>query len=299
MDDRVRGKRRTIKVNVTIIGGAGRMGRWLIRHFLSQKKDVTISDVRFEEAKRIAESYGVKLAKDNQEAVKEADLIVISTPIRVTPDLLREIAPSVKKDAVVSEISSLKSQVVPILTEMAKQNVKPLSIHPLFGPGAQKLEEERIALIPVVDPSFELKTVENLFPGAEVIVVDAEEHDRAMALTLSLPHFLNMIFASVIGEEDLNALKKLGGTTFTLQLTLSESVMNEDPLLYSSIQMNNEYTVQYLNRFLSKAEEARDWIIKKDEKRFSKFYYYVQGLLSRDEDFYKAYERMYRALEAL
>lgn len=285
-------------MNVTIIGGAGRMGRWLIRHFLGRGENVTISDIRFEEAKRVAESYGVRLAKNNCEAVKETDIVIVSTPIAVTPGLLQEIAPKVKKDAVVSEISSLKSQVIPILTNLAKRNLKPLSIHPLFGPGAQKLEEERVALVPVVDPSFELKMTESLFPGVEVIVVDAEEHDRAMALTLSLPHFANMIFGSVIGEEDLNVLKKLGGTTFTLQLTLSESVMSEDPALYSSIQMNNEYTVQYLNKFLSKAEVFRDWIIKKDEEKFSKFYYYVQGLLSRDEDFSKAYQRMYKALES-
>ena len=135
------------------------------------------------------------------------------------------------------------------------------------------------------------------FPSAEVVAVEAEEHDRAMALTLSLPHFLNILFASVMSEEDLVFLKKLGGTTFTLQLALSESVMTESPELYASIQMNDEYIVRYLERFLSKAENVRDWIAGKDAESFTESYRTAQASLSKDEDFSKSYERMYRALE--
>jgi len=273
------------------------MGRWLVRHFLRQGHNVRISDIKTEETKAFAESVGASFSEDNSEAVEDADLTVVSTPITATPQVLREIAPSVKEDSIVAEISSLKSGVVPVLLGMAETHIKPLSIHPLFGPGVKKLEEEKIALIPVVDASSEVESASRFFPGAEVVVVEAEEHDRAMALTLSLPHFLNILFASVISEENLVFLKKLGGTTFTLQLTLSESVMTESPELYASIQMNDEYTVRYLDRFLSKAENVRDWIAKKDTKSFTEFYSSAQTSLSKDEDFSKSYERMYRALE--
>jgi len=284
-------------LNVTVIGGAGKMGRWLTHHFINQGLEVTISDVRSDEAVAFAKSVGARFSEKNIIAVANADLTVLSTPIPVTPQVLREIYPYLKKDSVVAEISSLKSQVIPVLIEICGWNVRPVSIHPLFGPGARLLEREKLALIPLVDPSFEVELVKKLFPGVEVIVVDAEEHDRAMALTLSLPHFINIIFASTINDEDLNVLKKLGGTTFTLQLTLSESVMNEDAELYTSIQINNEYTSQYLAKFLTRYEMAREWITKKDEEKFAEFYASVQGALSRDEDFHNAYERMYRALE--
>ncbi|MDH5439675.1 MAG: prephenate dehydrogenase/arogenate dehydrogenase family protein [Candidatus Bathyarchaeota archaeon] len=285
-------------MNVSIIGGGGRMGRWLVRHFLSQGHNVRISDIETEEATAFAESVGASFSEDNVEAVEDADLTVVSTPITVAARVLREIAPSVKEDSIVAEISSLKSDVVPVLLEMAETRVKPLSIHPLFGPGIKRLEEEKIALIPVVDLSSEIESVSRFFPGAEVVVVEADEHDRAMALTLSLPHFLNILFASVVSEEDLVFLKKLGGTTFTLQLTLSESVMAESPELYASIQINDEYTVRYLDRFLSKAETVREWIAKKDAKSFTEFYSSAQTSLSKDEDFSKSYERIYKALES-
>lgn len=284
-------------LDVTVIGGAGRMGRWLTRYLTSQRHEVTISDVRSDEAASFAKSVGVSFSRKNTGAVRNADLTIVSTPIPVIPHVLREVSSYLKMNSIVAEISSLKSQIIPVLMEMTDRNVRPLSIHPLFGPGAQRLEEEKVALIPVASLSSEVELVKRIFPSVEVVVVDAEEHDRAMALTLSLPHFVNIIFASTVSEEDLNVLKKLGGTTFTLQLTLSESVMTEDPGLYASIQMNNEYTAQYLDRFLSKCEMVKRWIVGKDEKRFAGFYNTVQGLLSRDEDFHKSYERMYKALE--
>ncbi len=285
-------------MNVAIIGGAGRMGRWLISHFLNQGHEVVISDIKMDEARAIAKSTGVRLAKDNIEAVKDADLTVISTPIEITPNVLLEISSKLRKSTIVLEISSLKAQIIPVLEKMAKRGVRALSIHPLFGPGVQKLAEKKMALIPVLDPSSETRLARELFPDAKMIVIDAEEHDRAMALTLSLPHFMNIIFASIIGEEDLNLLKKLSGTTFTLQLTISEGVMAEDPTLYSSIQMNNKYTVQYLERLTSRAETLKGYVAKEDRENFVQFYKDAQNAISKDTEFHKAYERMYKALEA-
>jgi len=286
-------------LKVAVIGGAGRMGRWFVRHFVNQGEEVAISDIIRSEAESVAMSTGAKVAEHNLEAVEDADLVVVSTPIEVTPKVLEEICSALRPSATIMEISSLKSKVVPVLERIAKRGVKAVSVHPLFGPGVQRLAGERVALIPVSDPTSELRLGRNLFPEAEIVVVDVEEHDRAMALTLSLPHFLNVAFASVVGEEDLNVLKKLGGTTFALQLVLAEAVMTEDPDLYASIQMGNLYTVECLERFLQRAGILRDHVAEKDVRSFSRFYADIRSWISKDRDFGVAYERMYRALEAL
>jgi len=286
-------------VRVAVIGGAGRMGTWLVRYFTSKGYEVTLSDVRRDEAKEIADAEGTKVEKDNLEAAKNADLVVVSTPIEVTPRVLCEIRPGLRRPVTVMEISSLKSDVIPVLEEISRRGAKTLSVHPLFGPGVQDVARERMALIPVSDPASELEMVRSLFPRAEIVVVNAEEHDRAMALSLSLPHFVNIAFASVIGEEDLDVLKKLGGTTFKLQLAVSEGVMTEDPRLYASIQMSNKYTVQYLDKLLSRATSLRRHIDGRDPGSFLQFYSEVRASLSKDREFSRAYERMYRALQAL
>ena len=284
-------------MRVAVIGGAGRMGRWLVKHFLNQGHELTISDPRLDDARAFAKHVGAEVAASNIDAVKDADLVSVSVPIEVTPKVLMEIAPSLKENTKFVEIASLKSHILPILKEIAEsRGVRTISVHPLFGPGVQRLSDERIALIPVSELEAETEEARRLFPGAEIIPVDAETHDRAMALTLSAPHFINIAFASLLGEENLKLLKRLGGTTFTLQLILSEGVMSEDPHLYASIQMNNDYTVRYLDRLLTRMKSIKDMIARGDEEAFTNLYNVARAQLSRDEAFKDAYERMYRLL---
>ena len=275
------------------------MGRWFVRYFVDQGHEVVVSDIERDSAESVAESTGARLAEDNFGAVEKADLVVVAVPIEVTPRVLGEISAALDPSATVMEISSLKSSVIPVLGEIAERGVTTLCVHPLFGPGVERPVGERVALIPVSDPASELGSAKRIFPGAEIVVVDVEEHDRAMAMTLSLPHYLNIAFASVIGEEDLNVLKKLGGTTFALQLVLAEAVMTEDPDLYASIQMGNVYAVEYQERFLSRAEALKEHVSGKDVKGFLQFYGDARSSISKDRDFAVAYERMYRALAAL
>lgn len=286
-------------MKVTVIGGAGRMGRWLVNYFVKKGYNVTVSDIRYEEAKAVAQSTGARLVQNNIEAVKDAEIIVLSTPIDVTPNVLKEISFEIQSSSAIVEISSLKSQVFPDLEKLAARGVRTLSLHPLFGPGVTKITGEKIALVPVSDPSAEFKLAKTIFPKAELIVVDAEEHDKAMALALSLPHFVNIVFASVIGQEDINVLKKLGGTTFALQLVISEGVLSEDPSLYASIQMDNKFTAKILDRFLSNAGTFKRYITEKNPRGFLQFYADVRTSLMKDSDFGNAYEKMYKALEAL
>jgi len=286
-------------LRVAVIGGAGRMGKWLAEYFLNQGHCLVISDTRRDEAEAFANSIRAELALDNGNAAMGSDLTVVSTPIDVAPKVLEEISPRLKKHSTIMEISSLKCLVIPILQDIAEHGIVTLSVHPLFGPGVQRLAQEKVALVPILDPSSELRTARKLFPGAEIVVVESGEHDRAMALTLSLPHFVNIALASVIGEEDTDVLKKLGGTTFKIQLMLCEAVMAEDPDLYSSIQMGNIHTGRYLDRFMISAENLRRHIADKDARSFAQFYADVRSSLSRDADFANAYERMYKALAAL
>lgn len=286
-------------MRIGIIGGAGRMGEWFARYFLKQGHEVIISDVRSDKAKIVANSLGVALVSNNIEAARISDLLFISTPIDVVPKVLSEISPELRDSMIIAEISSLKSRVLPVLKMIAEKGVRILSIHPLFGPGLREIVGGKIALIPVHDQRAEETLAGNLFPEAKIIAVDCEKHDRVMALTLALTHFINIVFALIVGEEDLKTLKQLGGTTFTLQLTISESVMTEDPMLYALIQIDNEYTLNYLENFMLKANMLKEIIEKRDFDGFIEFYKVTCDLLSRDEEFPTAYERIYRALKAL
>ena len=75
--------------------------------------------------------------------------------------------------------------------------------------------------------------------------------------------------------------------------------MTEDPALQASIQMDNEYASQCLNKFLSKAKTIEKWITNKDEEKITTLCNDVQHSLSKDKDFAESYEKMYKILEIL
>ncbi len=287
-------------MKATVIGGAGRMGRWLVKHFIDLGYNVTIADINMKDAMAFANKVGADVATTNQEAVENASLIVISVPIESTVNVINKIASYLTPSMKLIEIASLKSNILPFLKKIVKEKrVTVISLHPLFGPGVRSLNKKRIALIPVSDPNIELRDARKLFPSADIFVVNVDVHDRIMALTLSVPHFINIAFASLISEEDLRLLKRLGGTTFSLQLIIAEGVMSEDPNLYASIQMNNVYTRDYLEKLLLKMKELKVAIDNKNVDVFKQIYNASKSQLSKDEQFNEAYSRMYRALERL
>ncbi|MEM2972257.1 MAG: prephenate dehydrogenase/arogenate dehydrogenase family protein [Candidatus Bathyarchaeia archaeon] len=285
-------------MSVAILGAAGRMGRWLVQYFINQGFALTVFDIKKEELKELSKTCKVKIARNNLEAVKNAELTVVSVPIERTAEVLEEICPKLRKGSVVVEIASVKEKIVNALRNLSRFDIQPLSLHPLFGP-MQKLKRKKIALIPIVNAEKELETAKKIFLDAEFVVVDAEQHDRVMAAMLSLPYFANVVLASTLKDEDFKILEKLCGTTSTLQLTLVGSIMAQDPALHVSLHATNKYAIEYLNKFVSEAEKLRDLIKSGNMKDFRKFYSEITKCISKSLNLEAMYEKMYVALEAL
>jgi prephenate dehydrogenase len=285
-------------MKVAVLGAAGKMGKWLVQYLTSQGHTLTVFDIKREELKGLSKNFKVKIAKDNLEAVENAELTVVSVPINTTVEVLREICPRLKKGSVVVEIASIKEKIVDALKRFSRLDVQPLSLHPLFGP-VQKLKKKKIALIPVFNVEKELRTAKKIFPDAEFVVVDAQQHDKVMAATLSLPYFVNVVVASTLKDEDFKILERLGGTTSTLQLTLVGGVMAQDPELHISLHTANKYALEYLNKFVSDAEKLRDLMKSGNMKDFKELYDKITQSISKSLNLEVMYEKMYAALEAL
>jgi prephenate dehydrogenase len=286
-------------MKIAIIGGAGRMGRWLTQYFISHGHRIIISDIVLENARELEKLSNVEVASKNSEAVKSANLIIISTPLEIAPKVIEEVARHAIKGSVIIEICSIKSKVIQLMRKLADTGIRPLSIHPLFGPGAKDLENRRIAVIPLVDSKVEIRLARDLFPEAKLVTIEADEHDRCMAVTLSLVYFINSVFSWVISEKDLLFLKELEGTTFKMQMVLAESIMSEEPSLNASIQIENRYTLDLIDNFLSKAIRLKTLILERNSNDFSAIHESIESVLHQDPDFSKAYKRMYKLLDIL
>lgn len=280
-------------MRVCVVGAAGRMGRWFSKYFSEKGWSLKVYDVRVEEARRLAEGLGAAFAESLAEALEGCELVLVSVPIGETPRVVRESLGFLKPGSRLAEISSLKSGVVDALREASLRGVVPLSLHPLFGPGADGLEGRRMALIPVADAGAEVAEAERVFPEARLVVVGCEEHDRAMALILSLTHAVNLALAHLAAKLGLERLTSLAGTTFELQLTLAKAVLSEEPSLLAALQSGNRFYAEVLKLFLEELRLTGGMAERGDAEGLAEHYRSVRSLFG-EEGLKEAYHRLYK-----
>ena len=288
-------------MKVAILGGTGGMGRWFASYFRGKAFDVILSGRFPEKTATVARELGVGYAASDDVAVRDADMVVVSTPIEVTATIIRAVASHMRKGAILYDLASVKGDVIEALTQAAALGLRALSVHPLFGPGAPSMQGQRVLLIPVAAGHQVVNELAQLFQGdggITHVLASGDVHDKMMALTLGLPHFLNILFARVLAGVDIRDVKTFAGTTFTLQLLLAESVLSQDPHLYYAIQSQNPAFTDLLTAIRMSLDELVSAVMRKDNPRFITLFQDAATALAQDPGFSTAYQRFYKALNA-
>ena len=220
---------------ITIIGAGGKMGQWFAKFFGDSGYEVTGYDAE----NKITGKTIIK-SESLVGAVLQADYVILCTPTRRTPEIIRLIAKEMKRGTYLIEISSQKSKTISALSKIPPK-INPICIHPMFGPGTKKIKNKNIISIPVKDAKKELTVAKELFEGANFVTIDANEHDKKIAVILGLTHLVNLVFANVISkDEKITLTEKMSGTTFKTQKILAESILTESPELIETIIANPE-----------------------------------------------------------
>ena len=224
-----------MKKIIAIIGAGGKMGEWFANYFLENDFEVIGYDSENE-----IKSKSVIKANSLVVGVLKADYVLLCTPTRRTPEIIRLIAKEMKRGSYLIEISSQKSKTAVALAKMPSK-VNPICIHPMFGPGIKKIHGQHIISIPIKDAKKELSVAKSLFPDANFVTIDAIEHDKKIAVILGLTHLINLAFANILAKDDkISLTEKMSGTTFKAQKILTESIMTESPELIETIISNPE-----------------------------------------------------------
>jgi len=284
---------------VAVLGGTGKMGRWFARFFKARGYRVVIGGRSPQKNRVVAKELGVESAESNTDAVQGASIVVVSTSLETVPETIVRIQDSVNSDSIVFDIASVKSGIPEALAALHAKGVRVTSIHPMFGPGADSIKGKKVIVIPMANDNTATTWAVDFFQkeGAEVhIVKDAEEHDRIAAMTLSLTHFLNIVFGRVLAKQDIQKMKELAGTTFSMQLTLAEAVLSEDPELYYGIEVLNPYFKELAADFISTVKET--YMDLDNREAFVEHFIEARKGLEKDSQFSTVYERFYRALKA-
>jgi prephenate dehydrogenase len=283
-----------LKKKITVIGAGGQMGQWFTKYFADKDFEVTGYD---SENKVVGKE--IIVSESLVGGILKADYVVLCTPTRRTPEIIRLIAKEMKRGTYLIEISSQKSKVVSSLLKIPDK-INPICIHPMFGPGIKTIKGQNIISIPIKDAKKELTVVKSLFEGANFVTIDAIEHDKKIAVILGLTHLMNLVFANIISKDEKTALtEKMAGSTFKIQKTLAESIMTESPELIETIIANPdirryaEDLWKDVGRLLtavqeSKTEEVIDYI-KQCQERLAKH--------SDIDESYKKLAKMVKVIE--
>ena len=217
---------------IAIIGAGGKMGKWVCNYLSKKKIDVVGYDNENQVPKSV--TNGTSLIS----SILQADYVILCTPTKKTPEIIRLIAKEMKREAKLIDISSQKSKTAVSLGKVPKK-ITPICIHPMFGPGVKNIKNRNIISIPIKDGKQELAIAKKLFPEANFVTIDSKEHDKKIALILGLPHLINLVFANVLSKDEKILLtEKMSGTTFKVQKILAESILTESPELIETIISN-------------------------------------------------------------
>ncbi|MEK6904842.1 MAG: prephenate dehydrogenase/arogenate dehydrogenase family protein, partial [Nanoarchaeota archaeon] len=195
--------------------------------------------------------------EDNTDNIKLAQLgevVIVSVPIDKTEEVVREIGPYVRKEAMLTDFTSVKTKPVAAMIQSSRAEI--IGGHPLFGPNVN-LQDQNMILCPARGETYGLwykNTLESL--GLKVTLMTPEEHDKAMAAVQCLTHFSNISFAYALAKmKTVPTSEDLTTPLHTLNLYAVSRILSQDPSLYAGIQTTNPFAKEAVQMYCGAVEE--------------------------------------------
>jgi prephenate dehydrogenase len=174
--------------------GFGRFGK-LMAHYLARDFDVMVHN-RSDNAHAIMASGAKPVSLD---VACRQKMVILSVPISVFRETLETIAPLLDPDALVIDVCSVKEYPVRLMKELLPEQVSILATHPMFGPdsAAHALQGRKIVLCSerINETAYQKIKSYLMSKGLTVIEATPEVHDRQIAVSLALTHFIGRSLA--------------------------------------------------------------------------------------------------------
>ena len=249
--------KRNVGKRVAIIGGAGKMGAWMSELMTENGSSVIIVDPAIDNGKTIDDC-------------SDCDVVIVSVPIHLTGPILKKLDRICKDDALIFDLTSLKTPIVDILKELASKR-KVCSIHPMFGPSARSMFDRNLIVCDCGNKNA-VDDVVSMFDdmGGNIRVMDISEHDGYMSYVLGLTHAVNIALFTVLDNSGytFDDLRSVASTTFNKGLDTNVSVASEDPALYYEIQHMNSHRDEMWDLFTKAVDDLREASLSDDPERF-------------------------------
>ena len=203
-------------INTMAIIGVGLIGGSLAR---ALKKHNTVQRVlgygRRTSSLVKAKQLGVidDFSTDISEVVKQSDMIVVATPLGSYESLFKSMATHIKPDAIITDVGSVKGNVVEIANSILDDASRFVPGHPIAGTEqsgveasfAELFEKHRVILTPTASTNVHalgLVTAMWETTGADVTNMEVQRHDKILAATSHLPHMLAYALVDCLATMD-------------------------------------------------------------------------------------------------
>jgi prephenate dehydrogenase len=223
-----------------------------------------------------------------EEAVQQADLAILATPILALPELFKCIAPALTAGTLVTDVASTKAQVVEWADRFLPPHIVFLGGHPMTGrerSGIEAAESGLFAgctycLTPTAEtPSDAVARMSGILArlAAHPLVLDPQRHDRLVAAISHLPFVLSAALVSMLGQEEgwpEMAMLVAGGYRDMSRLAAGSPTMHRD-----ICRTNKEAIVHWVDRLVMQLAELRSLMVTSDE---TLEHYFAQAKHVRD-----------------
>lgn len=212
--------------------------------------------------------------RDISEGVEDADLVVVAVPVLKIADAVRQAAAHLKRGCIVTDVGSVKGDVIKEVEPLIPEGVHFVPGHPIAGTENSGAEAAFLELYtgrkciltptPRTDAAA-LDKVKRVWEatGAKVVVMDAALHDMILAAVSHLPHMIAYTLVNTVGDMEDRGVDALsysagGFKDFT-------RIASSSPEMWSDIcAMNREQILNTIDGFKKRLEGLRALIERQD-----------------------------------
>jgi prephenate dehydrogenase len=189
---------------------------------------------------RLAKKLGaIDYIGSSLKVVRDADLVILATPVDVIIDIAPKIAKELKKSCIVIDVGSTKESIVAKLSALIPNF---LGCHPLAGSEKRGIMNLSAGIftgsICIITPTVKvnkniLNKVKLLWQklGSRIVILSPKRHDQILALTSHLPHAVAFSLIGSVPDQFLNLSS--GG------LKDSTRISSSDANLWSQVFLSN------------------------------------------------------------
>ena len=221
-----------------------------------------VGTARSAETRAVAAEIGLcdRIVETAAEAVAGADLVVLAVPVGAMSAVAQEIAPHLAEGVTVTDVGSVKRDVISAIAPHLPEHVHFVPGHPLAGTEhsgprsgfAELFDNRYLILTPVEGTAPEAtKRLRKLWEGCGALVeeMDADHHDLVLAVTSHTPHLIAYTMVGVaddlrrVTDSEVIKYSAAGFRDFT-------RIAASDPTMWRDVFLSNkDATLEILGRF--------------------------------------------------